>query len=198
MRDQLARDDGPLPSHSLFAGTLVDGLNWGKSDLDGNGFVTSSELSLYLQQQVSQASESRQTPDFGSFHLDDRGELVIALINETFDALKARATNALDRGKLQEFTKLTGEVAKIRPKSPEALYLKYRQLLYERNIAEASKILDSLLRLDFQKGTLPLSHHDLRMLRSSFFTGHPPYLFPMLNHLYRWNFGREETESHWL
>jgi uncharacterized caspase-like protein len=164
MRDQLARDDGPLPGHSLFAGTLVDGLNWGKADLDGNGLVTSSELSLYLQQQVSQASESRQTPDFGSFHLDDRGELVISINDQTFDALKARAINALQRGRLQEFRKLTDEVVKIRPKSPESLYLQYRKLLYDRNIAEASKTIDSLLKHDLQKGTLPLSSHDLSML----------------------------------
>ncbi len=42
----------------------------------GNGIVTGSELSLYVQQQVGQSSESKQTPDFGEFNLDDRGELI--------------------------------------------------------------------------------------------------------------------------
>jgi hypothetical protein len=27
-RDQLARDGGPVAGHSLFAGVLIDGLNW--------------------------------------------------------------------------------------------------------------------------------------------------------------------------
>jgi hypothetical protein len=176
MRDQLARDDGPLPGHSLFAGTLVDGLNWGKTDLDGNGLVTSSEIGLYLQQQVGQASASKQTPDFGSFHLDDRGELVIPLNNQTFDALKARALNALQRGKLQEFRKLTEEVMKIRPKSPESLYLQYRQLLYDRDIAEASRVINILRELEFQRGSIPLSSQDLDMLALPL-----PYFAPALS-----------------
>lgn len=58
---------------------MINGFNWGAADMDGNNFVTSSELGLYLQQRVGQSSKSQQTPDFGSFQLDDRGELVISL-----------------------------------------------------------------------------------------------------------------------
>jgi hypothetical protein len=77
-RDQRALDGGPVPDHSLFTGTLIDGLDNKKADLDGNNLVTSSELGLYVQQQVGQASKSEQTPDCGSFLLDDRGEMVIS------------------------------------------------------------------------------------------------------------------------
>lgn len=164
MRDQLARDNGPIPAHSLFAGTLIDGLNWGKSDLDGNGLVTSSELSLYLQQQVAQASESQQTPDSGSFHYDDRGELVISLNNQTFDALKARAMTALHRGRLEEFNALTKEVVMSRPNSAEALYLQYRTLIHERRIAEAITVIARLRNLHVQEGTIPLFSYDLDVL----------------------------------
>ena len=164
MRNQLARDNGPIPAHSLFAGTLIDGLNWGKSDLDGNGLVTSSELGLYLQQQVGQASESQQTPDSGSFHYDERGELVISLNNQTFDALKARAMTALHRGKLQEFSALTKEVVMSRPNSAEGLYLQYRLLIQERRIADAIAVIARLRNLRIQEGSIPLSSYDLEVL----------------------------------
>lgn len=80
-RNQSATDNGPIPNHSLFTGVLIDGLNSGAADLDGDGVVTSSELGLYLQQTVGRYSESAQTPDFGSFYLDDRGELVLPVGN---------------------------------------------------------------------------------------------------------------------
>jgi hypothetical protein len=73
-RKETALDSGPVPGHSLFTGALIQALTSGEADLDGNGIVTFSELALHLQLGVGQASGSRQTPDFGAFHLDDRGE----------------------------------------------------------------------------------------------------------------------------
>jgi hypothetical protein len=78
-RDEPALDGGPVPGHSLFTGTLIHALTSGEADTDGNGIITFSELALFLQQRVGQASESRQTPDYGAFHHDDRGEMVIAI-----------------------------------------------------------------------------------------------------------------------
>lgn len=40
-REQPALDGGSIPNHSLFTGTLIDGFNWGRADLDGNGIITS-------------------------------------------------------------------------------------------------------------------------------------------------------------
>ncbi len=76
-RNQLASDKGPLPGHSLFTGALIDGIDTGSADLNGDGVITSSELGLYLQQQVGRATASSQTPDYGSFYLDDRGEMLL-------------------------------------------------------------------------------------------------------------------------
>lgn len=90
MEDQPALDTGPIPGHSLFTGTLIEGIGGGRADAETKGFVTSSELALYLQKTVGSASDSRQTPDFGSFALDDRGELVLALRGETFNKAQAR------------------------------------------------------------------------------------------------------------
>jgi hypothetical protein len=39
--------------------------------------VTGSEIGLYVQRRVIVHTESRQTPDFGAFELDNRGELVV-------------------------------------------------------------------------------------------------------------------------
>jgi hypothetical protein len=164
-QEQLALDGGPIPGHSLFTGTMVDGFNWGKADLDGNGLITSSELGLFIQQQVGQASGSKQTPDFGSFYLDNRGEMVISLRDQSFDALKARAFSALQNGELTMFKELTVQLMSINPSSPEVLYLKYRLNLTESNIEESIKVIDELYHLDFSEGVIPLSSNDLWNLR---------------------------------
>ena len=90
MDDQPALDNGPIAGHSLFTGTLVEGIDSGEADGENKGFVTSSELALFVQMRVGSASQSKQTPDFGSFELDDRGELVISLRGETFNKAQAR------------------------------------------------------------------------------------------------------------
>ncbi|BAT54413.1 hypothetical protein NOS3756_33820 [Nostoc sp. NIES-3756] len=167
-REQLALDGGPIPGHSLFTGTLVDGFNWGKADLDGNGLITSSELGLFIQQQVAQASQSNQTPDFGSFYFDDRGEMVISLRNQSFDALKARAFSALQKGELTIFSELVEQLSKLRPSSPEVLYLEYRLTLYQNDMKRAFEIIDTLSNLRFPNGTIPLSDNDIWNLNSQF------------------------------
>jgi hypothetical protein len=161
-RDQLAQDGGgPIPGNSLFTGIMIDGLNWGKADLDINGLITSSELGLFIQQQVSQASNSSQTPDFGSFHLDDRGEMVISLRNQSFDALKARAFSALCNCDFVGFKELVEQILLLKPSSPEALYLNYKLMLLENNIDRAIEIIHKLLDLNPPEGSIPISRDDL-------------------------------------
>lgn len=89
LHDQAALDSGPVAGHSLFTGTLIEALDKGAADPDHKGFVTSSELALYVQKSVASWSSSQQTPDFGSFELDERGELVISLRGETHDRRRA-------------------------------------------------------------------------------------------------------------
>lgn len=78
-KDQLARDDGPVPNHSLFTGTLIRGLREREMDWDRNGLITSGELALYVEQRVAQATSHAQTPGFGCFGQDKGGELFIPL-----------------------------------------------------------------------------------------------------------------------
>jgi Caspase domain len=167
-RDQLAKDNGPIQGHSLFTGTLIDGFNWGKADLDGNGLISSSELGLFIQQQVAQASDSQQTPDFGSFHLDDRGEMIISLRDQSFDMLKARAFAALQSGMMKDFTDLSNQLILLRPLSPEALYLEYRLSFFEGNFDRAIEAIDKLSNLNISMDLIPLSSDDISTIKFRF------------------------------
>nr|MDZ8021764.1 caspase family protein [Nostoc sp. SerVER01] len=160
-REQPALDGGPIPGHSLFTGTLINGFNWGVADLDGNGLITSSELGLFIQQKVGQASESAQTPDFGSFYHDDRGEMVISLRNQSFDALKARAFSALQTGQFTIFKELVQQVILLKPSSPEALYLEYKLSFAEGNFKRVSEVINQLSSLDLSQSEIPLSSNDI-------------------------------------
>lgn len=76
--DQLALDSGPVHGHSLFTGCLIEGLTRGLEHL-GRPSITGSELALYVQRRVEMYPSSQQTPDFGTFDFDNRGEMVIPL-----------------------------------------------------------------------------------------------------------------------
>jgi nucleoside phosphorylase len=79
--DQLAIDNGPSPLHSLFTGCLIECLEGG---IAGPGeLITGSQIGHYLQRRVSSYPGSLQTPDFGSFEGDMRGELIIQLASST-------------------------------------------------------------------------------------------------------------------
>ncbi|MEB3357602.1 MAG: caspase family protein [Synechococcales bacterium] len=159
-REQPALDGGPIPDHSLFTGTLIQGFSGG-ADLEGNGLITGSELGLFVQQKVAQASASAQTPDFGSFHLDDRGEMVFSLRDQSFEALKARAFAALRTGQFALFKDLTEQVIALKPSSPEVLYLEFRLRFLENQFDRVTEVIDQLVTSDLSESQLPLSHNDL-------------------------------------
>lgn len=165
-REQLALDSGPIAGHSLFTGTLIEGLTWGGADLDANGLVTSSELGLFVEQRVGQASDSRQTPDFGSFEADERGELVLSLRDTTPTALGARARAAFNGGKLDEFRTLAEKLRTIAPDAPMALFHHYRTCLQDRDIQCARKAATALSAGDWPAGAIPLSRNDLMLIQA--------------------------------
>jgi hypothetical protein len=79
LHDERASDSGPIPGHSLFTGCLIEALS-ALADRAEPHVITASELAMHLRQQVSVYSGSHQTPDFGIFELDDRGEMIIPLL----------------------------------------------------------------------------------------------------------------------
>jgi formylglycine-generating enzyme required for sulfatase activity/uncharacterized caspase-like protein len=77
--NELALDSGPRHGHSLFTGCLIEALTYGVGR-SGSRTVTGTELGLYLQAHVEEYPKTRQTPDFGTFAFDDRGEMVIPFL----------------------------------------------------------------------------------------------------------------------
>jgi peptidoglycan/xylan/chitin deacetylase (PgdA/CDA1 family)/uncharacterized caspase-like protein len=77
--DEQVADNGPN-GHSIFTWTLMQGLE-GRGDLNGDGFITASELASYTGPIVS--SLSRQTPAFGALAGSEGGEFVFQLSHET-------------------------------------------------------------------------------------------------------------------
>lgn len=77
--DQLVADGGPN-GHSVFTWALLQGLD-GKGDLNGDGFITGSELAAYVAPAVANASQ--QTPAFGSLPGSEGGEFVFELPAQT-------------------------------------------------------------------------------------------------------------------
>ena len=73
--DQLVADGGP-GGHSVFTWTLLQALG-GKADLNGDGFITGTELAAYIAPAV--AGISQQTPAFGSLPGSQGGEFVFQL-----------------------------------------------------------------------------------------------------------------------
>jgi tetratricopeptide (TPR) repeat protein len=77
--DQRAMDGGPRPGHSLFTGCLIEGLSGGLAD-GGQRVATGREIGQYLQKRVRSYPHTTQTPDFGAFELDDRGDIVVPIL----------------------------------------------------------------------------------------------------------------------
>jgi peptidoglycan/xylan/chitin deacetylase (PgdA/CDA1 family)/uncharacterized caspase-like protein len=81
--EQEVADDGPN-GHSVFTWALLQGLE-GRADLDGNGFITASELGSYVSPVV--ASFSKQTPAMGNLVGSEGGEFVFELQPEALTSM---------------------------------------------------------------------------------------------------------------
>jgi hypothetical protein len=68
-----------VPAKSVFTPAFIDGLKYGLADLDKDGYVTGTELGVYLQGKVP--LHTRQTPQFGkiSDYELSRGDFVFTL-----------------------------------------------------------------------------------------------------------------------
>lgn len=69
-----------VPDRSLFRKVFVDALN-GKADTDGDGFVTGTELGVYVSREVTTLSNVAQTPLYGKIKDWElsRGDFIFAL-----------------------------------------------------------------------------------------------------------------------
>ena len=119
---------------SLFTGWLIEGLRRGAQgggpdtpspDTDEDGMITVTELYAFVRGRVGSASDSRQTPDFGAFELDQRGELVLTLETDEFSELFNAANEAFEDGKLEDFATAAEEALGEQSEGPRPSYLRY-------------------------------------------------------------------------
>ena len=68
----------PEWGHSAFTYKLLDALDNGLGDANGDYLITASELATWMKPMVSAASEGRQTPQFKAF-TEDEGDFVFVL-----------------------------------------------------------------------------------------------------------------------
>ena len=102
--NQEVADGGPN-GHSVFTWTLLQALD-GKGDLNGDGYITASELAAYTGPIVS--SLSRQTPAFGNLAGSEGGEFVFQLSHED-EFLNAQSTQLGEDG-----IRVNKEIAQLR------------------------------------------------------------------------------------
>jgi hypothetical protein len=78
------RDNETVPDKSMFKRTFLIGLE-GDADLTGDGYITGSELGLYLADKVVNYTKGRQHPQYGKINNPnlDRGDFVIIPIKES-------------------------------------------------------------------------------------------------------------------
>lgn len=147
-KDQLASDDGPLANHSLFTGMMIKGLRNGSADGNQDGRVLTTEIGTYLSQEVREYSRDKQTPDFGSFLLDERGEMVLELKSNTPSRVIAQANALLAAGKTFEFIAKVRELDAFDNLPASAYYMRFRRYLIQNKIDSAEMMLQA--RLDMQ------------------------------------------------
>jgi hypothetical protein len=137
MDAQKAFDDNErYPGNSLFTAWLLEGFRraaeGGSSvepspDQNEDGALTVSEIASFVTGRVSAISDARQTPDHGTFELDQRGELVIRLKADPFDDLFRVAEEFYLEFKIEQFSEVVEEALTFRSKGPRVSYLAYLQ-----------------------------------------------------------------------
>ncbi len=72
--------DEVVPNRSVFREQFVEGLG-GAADLDGDGYITGSELGMFLKVKVSNYTKGAQTPQWGTLRNSklDKGDFVFQL-----------------------------------------------------------------------------------------------------------------------
>lgn len=125
--DQQVADNGPN-GHSVFTWTLMQGLE-GRADLNGDGYITASELAAYVGPVVS--SLSHQTPAFGNLVGSEGGEFVFELKHEN-EFLSDLSTQLEE-----EAIRLNSELDRIRKQIAEKSS-RNRQLKKELAVAQST------------------------------------------------------------
>jgi hypothetical protein len=83
--------DQPVPDRSVFREQFVEGLE-GAADINRDGYITGSELGVFIQDRVTQYTRGVQTPQWGKIRNPnlDRGDFLFAVPNPPPASLRLR------------------------------------------------------------------------------------------------------------
>ncbi len=132
------REDEQVPDKSMFKRCLLIGLE-GDADLTGDGYITGSELGMYLSEKVVNYTHRRQHPQYGKINNPDldRGDFIFVPIEvrqkEAAEDKKRQQENyalAEDMKRMQE--KLKSLEAKSRNEKMKKEGLLYKKPLEEK------------------------------------------------------------------
>lgn len=127
------REDEQVPDKSIFKRCLLIGLE-GDADLTGDGFITGSELGMYLSDKVVNYTHRRQHPQYGKINNPDldRGDFIF--VPKKFRRVESGGKEAgEEKGALEEVVKSLQEERR----KTEALVAQMRRLLESRLKSEA-------------------------------------------------------------
>jgi hypothetical protein len=99
------REDEQVPDKSMFKRCLLIGLE-GDADLTGDGYITGSELGMYLSDKVVNYTHRRQHPQYGKINNPDldRGDFIFASLPSLKAKLRA-AQEKLQQGSEEQGTR---------------------------------------------------------------------------------------------
>jgi hypothetical protein len=159
------------PGNSLFTGWLLEGFRRAveggtgeeeSPDGDANGSLTVSEIAQFVATNVSRESQDRQTPDHGTFQLDQRGELVIELETDPFFDLFRLAEEYYDEGKIEQLNRVVADAMAMRDADPHVSYLRYLRASENGDDGEALQALQELDAYRIEGHDIPMSPGPLR------------------------------------
>jgi peptidoglycan/xylan/chitin deacetylase (PgdA/CDA1 family)/tetratricopeptide (TPR) repeat protein len=140
--DQQVADGGPN-GHSIFTWTFLQALD-GRADLNGDGFITATELAAYVSPAV--AALSHQTPVFGNLVGSEGGDFIFDLKHQS-EFLNSDSAQMNDDG-----IKLNAELEKLRTEN-QAEAQQNEQL--KKELAAAQALLAQSQHPDASRATTP-------------------------------------------
>ena len=113
------REDEQVPDRSMFKRCLLIGLE-GDADLTGDGYITGSELGMYLSDKVVNYTRRRQHPQYGKINNPDldRGDFI-------FVPLKMRQEEIAEEDLKSDWARVTPEPRQSLPRQTQEKQLAY-------------------------------------------------------------------------
>jgi len=102
-------EDEQVPDESVFRRCFVDGIQ-GEADFNGDGYVTASELGMYLDSAVINYSRGSQHPQYGKIRDPrlDKGDFIFTLAGGAADVTGPAGTDDREKASLSVEANLSG------------------------------------------------------------------------------------------